>query len=97
MMIVTIEEVRKQCRVTDSSEDDLLILYAESAEQSVLNILNRSIESIAEDYGQFPEPVKHAILLLAAHFYNVREPASTISMSSIPYTFDVLLKPYMIL
>lgn len=99
MIMVTLEEVKKQCRIDDdiTTEDDVLTLYGDSAEETVVCMLNRTIEDLFATYGDIPSPVKHAVLMLAAHSYAHREPASVQNLYTVPYTLDALIKPYMIL
>lgn len=97
MNIITIANLKKHARIDDDVEDDMLELYAESAEDLVLNLLNRDIESLYEEYGKIPKAIEHACLILAAHSFSNREPASIQNLYNVPYTLDALIKPYMIL
>ena len=76
-------------------EDTLLEMYGESAEEVLLNYLNRSYEEVSEVYGGVPVPLQHASLMLVDTSYQYRSPVSAQSMSLVPYTFDILVKPYM--
>ena len=76
-------------------EDSLLEMYGESAEEVLLNYLNRSYEEVSEVYGGVPVPLQHASLMLVDTSYQYRSPVSAQSMSLVPYTFDILIKPYM--
>ena len=95
--IITLAEIKAQCRIeaTDTTEDTLLTLYGESAEQTTLNYIERTIDDLEEEYDAVPAPIKHAILMLVAHSYAQREPASPQNLYTVPYTFDALIKPYM--
>ena len=42
----------------------------------------------------FPSRLKVAILMLAAHAYRNREPVASIAQNSVPYAFDMYIKPY---
>lgn len=50
--------------------------------------------STAPGVEWFPSPLKVAILMLAAQLYRNREVTSVGSMTAIPYTIDVLVKPW---
>lgn len=97
MMIVTLEEIKAHTRIDENTEDSVLELYGGSAEETVLGMCNRSLESLYEEYGKVPDNIKHAVLMLAAWSYTQRQPASMQNLYAIPYTFDALVKPYMIL
>ena len=98
MKFLTFDQIKAQLRLDDAQateESDLLELYGEAAEDTVLNICNRTITDIFEQYGCVPKALVHAGLLLVAQSYQHREPSSAQNLSSIPYRFDLLLKPYM--
>ena len=97
MKWLTLTRIKAQLRIEANltEEDDLLEMYGESAEEVLLNYLNRSYEDIIEVYGRVPAPLVHASLMLVDTSYQYRSPVSAQSMSLVPYTFDILVKPYM--
>ena len=44
--------------------------------------------------GEFPAPLKHAMMMLAAHWYNQRESVSSVQMHEVPDALQSLVKPY---
>ena len=97
MKWLTLERIKQQLRIEADmhDEDSLLEMYGESAEDVLLNYLNRSYEEVSEVYGGVPVPLQHASLMLVDTSYQYRSPVSAQSMSLVPYTFDILVKPYM--
>ena len=97
MKFLTLEKIKAQCRIEPDfhDEDELLEMYGESAEEVLLNHLRRSYEDIMEVYGRIPAPLTHASLMLVDVSYQHRSPVSPQNMSIVPYTFDILVKPYM--
>ena len=98
MKFLTFEQIKWQLRLDDEQakeEHDLLDMYGESAEDTVLNTLNRTLEDIIEQYGRVPKPIVHATLMLVDNAYKERSPISPQNMSVVPYAFDLMLKPYM--
>ena len=98
MKYLTFEQIKAQLRLDDEQaelEQDLLEMYGESAEQTVLNLLNRTVTDVYEQYGTIPKPLVHAALMLVDNAYKERSPISPQNMSVVPYTFDLMLKPYM--
>lgn len=97
MKWLTLEKIKQQLRIEPDmhDEDTLLEMYGESAEEVLLNYLNRSYEEVSEVYGGVPVPLQHASLMLVDTSYQYRSPVSAQSMSLVPYTFDILVKPYM--
>lgn len=97
MKWLTIEWIKKHSRIDFDIEDDLLELYGNSAEESVLNLCNRSYEDIVETYNGVPKAIVHASLMLVEVSYKFRDPDTMQRLYAVPYTFEMLLKPYMIL
>lgn len=97
MKYLTLNLIKMQCRIEPDfdEEDEVLEEYGESAEETVLNALGRTYEDIVEMYGDIPAPVRHASLMLCDLSYQHRSPISGQNMYLVPYTFDLLLKPYM--
>ena len=103
MKFLSIEYIKQHSRIDYDCEDSLLELYGDAAEATLANYLNRGkdadelVESLTEEYGSIPAPIYQAGLMLVDVSYQYRSPISQTSMSHVDYTFDVLVKPYMIL
>lgn len=98
MKFLNFNMIKAQVRLDDiqaQAEHDILCMYGESAEDTVLNMLGRTMEDMVEEYGKVPVPVCHAALMLTDVSYQHRSPISPTNMSIVPYTFDIMLKPYM--
>jgi len=94
MKWLTLDRIKQNSRIDGDEENTLLTSYGESAETTLLNYLNRTYQNVIEEYGAMPEPLVQASLMLVDVWYNHRSPDSPVSMSMVPYTFDVLIKPY---
>ena len=94
---LTLEKIKAQCRIEPdfTDEDSLLEMYGDTAEETVLNAMNRSYTDVIEVYGRVPAPVVQASLMLVDLSYQHRSPVSPQQMYMVPYTFDLLIKPYM--
>lgn len=95
MKWLTIDWIKQHSRIDFDCEDDLLELYGESAEQTVLNVCNRTMEGIADTYGKVPAPLYVAALMLVEVSYTQRAPITQQNMYTVPYAFDMMVKPYM--
>ena len=97
MKWLTLEDIKAQLRIEPdfTEEDSLLIMYGESAENTVLNYLNRSYQDVIETYGKIPTDVVHATLMLVDASYQHRSPSSPQNMYYVLYGFDAKIKPYM--
>ncbi len=95
MKWLTIADIKKQLRLDFDDEDDVLDLYGSSAEDTVLNYLNRTYQDVLEEYGEVPAAIRQATLMLVDNSYQHRSPAEPTQMYYVMYGFDVLVKPYM--
>ena len=105
MKWLTLEQIKQQVRIEDNFDDEnnLLTSYGAAAEETVANLLNRGktvddmVASLADEYGGTPESITNAALMLVDNWYQHRSPVDVVNMSVVPYSFDLLIKPYMIL
>ena len=97
MKWLTLEQIKAQLRIEPdfTAEDTLLNSYGEAAEETLLNYLNRPYQDIIESYGKVPLPLVQASLMLVDVSYQHRSPINVTNISLVPYTFDLLVKPYM--
>jgi len=98
MEYLTLDYIKSHSRICCDCEDDLLDLYGESAEKTVLNLLGRTLDDLkASNDGEVPAPVIHATLLLTENSVRHRSPSEQINLSLVPYNIDMMIKPYMVL
>ena len=98
MEYLTVEYIKAHSRIDYDCEDDLIDLYGSAAERAVLNLLNRSLDDLKEaNDGMVPPDVIVATFQLADNLIQHRAPAEQIHLSSVPYGYDLMLKPYMAL
>lgn len=99
MKFLSIDYIKQHSRIDFDCEDDLLELYGDAAEETLAGLLNRGktveqmVVSLKEEYGNIPARCYQAALMLTAQAYTHREPTSAVNMSSVPCTFDLLIKP----
>ena len=88
MKWLTVSLIKSHSRIEYDCEDELLELYGEAAEETILNICSRTYEELKAmgTDNKMPAPIIQASLMLVDHSLN---------MASVPYTFDTLIKPYM--
>ena len=95
MKWLTIDWIKQHSRIDFNCEDELLELYGNDAEETVLNICNRTLEDIIESYGKVPAPLYVAALQLVEVNYVHRSPNSMNNLYAVKYSFDMKVKPYM--
>ena len=99
MKWLTIDYIKQHSRIDYDCEDDVLQLYGESAEETVLNVIARTYDEVVEKFGtkekKVPAALIHASLMLVDLAYTQRSPISQQNMYTVPYAFDMMVKPYM--
>lgn len=96
MAVVSLALFKKHVRADDFADDDVYLEHLlETAEESVIMATNRTVEDLCDNYaGEVPTPLRHAIMMLAAHWYNQRESVSSAQMHEVPDSLQALIKPY---
>jgi uncharacterized phage protein (predicted DNA packaging) len=97
MKFLTFDQIKAQLRLDDQQaedEHDLLELYGESAEDTVLNIINRSYTEVVEHYGEVPKGLYVAALMQVEASYDHRSTVSPQQLYNVP-GFSLHVKPYM--
>ena len=97
MKWLTLTLIKQQIRMESSftDEDDILTMYGNSAEEMVLDVINRDYTEVIERWGEVPKPLVHASLLIVAQSYQHREPQTVQNLYAVHNSFDMMVKPYM--
>lgn len=97
---ISLDLFKKHARTDDFADDDeyLLHLLKAATRAIVNNIYDARRGALVLEGGggepSLPQPVTHAVYMLAAHWYNQRESASTTQMHEVPGSIQALIKPY---
>lgn len=96
MSLTALSLLKAHVRADDFAEDDAYLQHLlDAAEQHVADSTNRSLVELVEiGGGELPYAITHAVLLIAGHWYNQREAVAGVAMAEVPYTLQVLIKPY---
>lgn len=97
MAAVSLELFKKHVRADDFADDDTYLQHLlDVAQVSVVTATNRTEDELIAigGGGWLPKPIAHAIMMLAAHWYNQRESASAVQMHQVPDSLSALIKPY---
>ena len=94
--VVSLELFKKHVRADDFADDDFYLQHLlDTAESHIVRMTNRSKEELTKmGGGEFPFDIKHAIMMLGAHWYNQRESISITQMYSVPDSLQALIKPF---
>ncbi len=96
MEAVSLALFKKHVRADDFADDNEYLGHLlDTAESAVVTATNRSMDELLEmGGGEFPAPLRHAVLLIGAHWYNQRESVSNVQMHAVPDSLQSLIKPY---
>lgn len=96
MAVVDLALFKKHVRADDFADDDEYLQHLlDTAETAVIRAVNRTETELTEiGGGGFPAPLKHAIMMLGAHWYNQRESVSGVQMHTVPDALQSLIRPY---
>lgn len=105
MKFLTLEDIKAQCRIEPdfTDEDKLLEKFGAAIENALLRTVNRSYDGLLEAFGEddgdggktVPSDFYVAALMLVKHIYEHRGPTEMVTQSMVPYTLDLLIKPFM--
>ena len=105
MKFLKLEDIKAQCRIEPdfTDEDTLLTAYGGAAENTLLRTCNRTYSDLLKNFGEddgkggkvVPTDFRVAALMLAKHLYEHRGPTENVSLSMVPYSIDLLIKPFM--
>ena len=87
-MIVGLDEAKQHLRVEHDEDDDILTTYLRQAQAAAEDYCRVSFEEDAA------EPVRLAILLMAAHFYERRDSSDGNAYATMMEAFHALLYPH---
>ena len=94
-MYVTIEEIKQHLYIDFEADDILLADKIQAAEEFIEKNLNTTFDTLLNDNGTLPFPIKQSIKIMVGNLYNNRESVSFNAYpSKIPYSYEYLLQPY---
>lgn len=95
MKWLSLDFIKQHSRIDYDCEDALLEMYGDSAEESIMNICNRSYEDLkVMGGGKIPANLYHAGVILVDNSYTNRGAVSVTAQNAGMYGIDLLLKNY---
>jgi len=92
MNFLSLELIHAHSRIPHDCEDELLLQYADAAEEAVLGMVSRTYDDVVEEYGKVPAALVQAGLLYVEHLYQNR---GMTTPSGFPEaSVGPLIKPY---
>lgn len=90
-MTVSVAELKTHLRIQHDEEDGLLESLLKQAQAAANDFCRTDFDEDA------PEPVRLAILLMAAHFYEYRDSSDKTAYATMLSAFHALLYPYRVI
>ena len=90
-MTVSVAELKTHMRIQHDEEDGLLESLLKQAQAAANDFCRADFDADA------PEPVRLAILLMAAHFYEYRDSSDKTAYATMLSAFHALLYPYRVI
>ena len=98
MKYLTLDYIKAHSRIDYDCENEIIEKYASAAENSILRLLNRTIDDLMEaNGGEVPDEVMVATMELTENLIRHRSPIEQTALSVVPYNFDLMLRPHMAL
>lgn len=93
--VITLAEFKKQMNVDHDEDNDYITALGKAAASAIVHRTRRTVGELKVlGGGTYPEELKLATMMLAAHWYRVREAVSTASQNAVPYSLEYLVRPY---
>ena len=98
MKYLTLDYIKAHSRIDYDCENEIIEKYASAAENSILLLLNRTIDDLKEaNDGEVPEEVIVATMQLTDNLIRHRSPIEQTALSIVPYNFELMLRQHMVL
>lgn len=94
MKYLTLEYIKAHSRIDYDCENDLIEKYSSAAEKAILNLIGQTYDELIDTYGEVPDDIMVATFELADNLIRHRSPGEQVSISIVPYNFDLMLKNY---
>ena len=96
-MFIQLYQIKKHLNIDEDFhlDDEYLVDLSIVAEQVVQKHIDNNLDELcAENDGELPSPLMHAMLLVIGNFYANRESVAFASSSEIPLSYSYLLDLY---
>ena len=95
MKWLTIDYIKQHSRIDYDCEDDLLELYGNDAEDTVLRLIRRTLENVKDmNDGEVPPQLFHAALMLVDVSYEHRNPNCQAQLHQVELSFNFIIADF---
>jgi hypothetical protein len=90
-----IEYIKKHSRLDYENNTDLMKLYANDAEKTILRLIRRTLDNVKDmNGGEVPEALYHAALMLTDVAWEHRNPQTQAQLHNVDYTFECIISDF---
>jgi uncharacterized phage protein (predicted DNA packaging) len=96
MEYLLLDEIKKHLNIDEAftDDDDYLTSLATAAEDVVSKYIDYPLSQLEDSSGDIPRALKFAMLLWIGTIYAVRESVSSVNMSTVPHSMELLVDLY---
>lgn len=93
-IFLPLDLIKAHLKIDGDEYDRELEFYAASAAEEALAYMERTYESLQEEYGCIPEPIIHACLMRVGTAFRYREDITDRTLHRLPYAWENILIRY---
>ena len=95
-LYATLQMLKEQVNLVEeyTGDDTKLSRLLLTAQESVEKHIQQPLSGFVNEEGELNPMLVHAILIIAAHWYQNSEPVAFVQPRVIPYTYEYLLQPF---
>jgi len=96
MTYLTLAEIKKHLNIDSffTDDDDYLSALGDAAEEVVCRYIDQPLSLLEDEQHKIPKPLTFAMLLWIGTTYAVRESVSSVNMTMVPHSFEMLCDLY---
>ena len=96
MEYLLLDEIKAHLHIDESftDDDDYLESLATAAEDVVSKYIDYPLSQLEDSDGDIPRALKFAMLLWIGTIYSVRESVSSLNMTAVPHSLELLCDLY---
>lgn len=96
MTYLTLAEIKKHLNIDSffTDDDNYLTALATASEDVISKYIDFPLSNLEDNQHKLPEALKFAMLLWIGTIYSTRESISSINMSTVPHSMELLADLY---
>ena len=91
--MIPLDYIKRHLRIESSEEDEIIETISQAAFHAILSHINRSEDSLFDDYACIPPSISVATAMLTGTLLEHREATANVQLNTNPFILT-LLRPY---